>query len=155
MIYWFNIFIQIYPLQDIQELVRCYSCQKWFMRTCVNISEIAYKQLVQEQTSCAWCCDNCINTKGIYRIHDQIMFSQASLRLSPEWFVRSIFKLLKYIVGCFISLKVVMAMMPKHADNNNQVTNQTTPPNATESLGKSDEKRKRKKSTKAPSKKSK
>lgn len=59
---------QIYPNQDFEELVRCYSCSKWFKRTCVGINEVAYKQLVNEQNHCAWCCDNCIGSKPILSI---------------------------------------------------------------------------------------
>merc|ERR1711970_445940 len=56
---------QIYPNQELEELVRCYSCQRWFKRTCVGINEVAYKQLVQESSYCAWCCETCITTKAI------------------------------------------------------------------------------------------
>ena len=58
-------FSQIYPTQDLEELVRCFTCKTWFKRTCVGISELAYKQLVLEQNYCAWSCQTCIQTKVV------------------------------------------------------------------------------------------
>merc|ERR1712048_139033 len=54
---------QIYPFQELEELVRCFICKTWFKRNCVGISESAYKQLVLEQNYCAWSCQTCITNK--------------------------------------------------------------------------------------------
>jgi len=60
-----KIFFQIYPTQEIEELVRCFSCKTWFKRNCVGINEAAYKQLVLEQNYCAWSCQSCITNKVV------------------------------------------------------------------------------------------
>ena len=73
--------VQIYPNTDIEELVRCYSCNKWFKRTCVGISENAYKALVNEQIYCSWVCDMCINSKSI----TTIMPKSSSDNNNKEW----------------------------------------------------------------------
>jgi len=62
----------IFPKADIEELVRCFSCKTWFRRTCVGLSELAYKRLVMEQEYVAWSCQSCIENKVVNSIVPKI-----------------------------------------------------------------------------------
>ncbi|XP_076800420.1 pygopus homolog 1-like [Clavelina lepadiformis] len=54
-----------YPTEDV---VRCIaSCNKWYHRTCVGLSESALKLLKMEELA-LWACDHCLQTKEIYSV---------------------------------------------------------------------------------------
>ena len=80
-------------------MVRCFTCNGWFNRLqvwvglrvgylflhflshfpslCkVGISKCAYQQLVQEQFNCAWSCDECITSKNVQSMLQNVPSSE-------------------------------------------------------------------------------
>ena len=58
-----------YPVEDA---IRCLaSCNKWYHRTCVGLTENAYKFLKMEELA-IWACDVCLRSKEIQSIRPRV-----------------------------------------------------------------------------------
>ena len=57
-----------------EEVIRCLaSCKNWYHRTCVGLSDIAYKHLKTEELA-VWACDSCLQTKEIFSVQPRTPF---------------------------------------------------------------------------------
>lgn len=59
-----NVFL-LQEVSDEDEGIYCESgCERWFHRTCVGLTKVAF-QLLNNEDYAEWACDQCIETKMV------------------------------------------------------------------------------------------